>query len=353
MRRLLLILLLPPLLGGCAYLASVSGDVDRQLDQWVQQQEYGKALNALGYIKPQHPDYARLMKKRDTIARRAEQYARDTASQSAELVRQGQWQQALELSATALKHLPESSVLQHNHQRLLQQQAARLEELELELLQARAEGLLHLLPVYGDRANVDPYSWRAQHDLRQLREEAAEVSGELTRRGRLALEHKDMNSARRSLNLALRLSPGPETKQANKELLRRLAPPTPPTARVASKPGGEEETQELLQQYRQAYDSKNWVEAQRLLALLELQPTPPEELSQLRSELDAEVAEVVNHHTEQGIALYSRGKYEQALAAWRKAQQLDPANARVTTHIERAERVLDKLRALQEKRSGE
>ncbi|WP_127477597.1 hypothetical protein [Sulfurivermis fontis] len=353
MRRLLLILFLPPLLGGCAYLVSVSGDVDSQLDRWVQQQEYGKALNVLSYIKPQHPDYARLMKKRDTIARRAEQYARETASQSAELARQGHWQQALELSAAALKRLPESSVLQNSHQRLLQQQAARLEEIELELLQARAEGLLHLLPVYTRRVTVDPYSWRAQYDLRQLRKEAAEVSGELTRRGRQALEHKDMDSARRSLNLALRLSPGPETKQATKELLRRLAPPTPPTAKIADQPGGEEETQELLQQYRQAASQKNWLEAQRLLALLELQPTPPEELPQLRSELNAEVAEVVNRHTEQGILLYSRGKYEQALATWRQAQQLDPANERVAAHIERAERVLEKLRALQEKRSGE
>lgn len=353
MRRLLLILLLPPLLNGCAYLASISGDVDSQVDQWVQQQEYGKALNALGYITPQHPDYTRLMKKRDAVMHRAEQYARDTANQSAELARQGQWAQALELSTTALQHLPESSVLQSSHQRLLQQQATRLQELDLALLQARAEGLLHLLPVYGDRASVDPYSWRAQYDLRQLNKEAAEVSAELTRRGRLALEHKDMDSARRSLNLALRLSPGPETKQANKELLRRLAPAAPAAARAAGKSGTEEETQELLQQYRQAHGRKNWLEAQRLLALLELQSTPPQELAQLRSELNAEVAEVVNRHTEQGITLYSRGKYEQALAAWRKAQQLDPGNERVATHIERAERVLDKLRALQEKRSGE
>ncbi|MEW6646608.1 MAG: tetratricopeptide repeat protein [Pseudomonadota bacterium] len=350
MRRLLLIFMLPMLLHGCAYLASVSGDVDHQIEQWVQQQEYGKALSALSYIKPQHPDYARLMKKRDAVVRQAEQYARDTANQSAELARQGQWAQALELSTAALKRFPESSVLQHNHQRLLQQQAARLDEIDLELLQARAEGLLHLLPVYTSRATVDPYSWRARYDLRQLQEEAAEVSGELTRRGRLALERKDMVSARRSLNLALRLSPGPETRQANKELLRRLAPAVPATSGKASV---EDETQELLQQYRQAYDSKNWIEAQRLLALLELQPTPPQELPQLRSELNAEVAEVVNRHTEQGITLYSRGKYEQALAAWRKAQQLDPANERVATHIERAERVLEKLRALQEKRSGE
>lgn len=351
-RRLLPLLLLLSL-NGCAYLASVSGDLESQVNQWVQQQEYGKALAALGYVKAEHPDYAQLMKKREAIARRAEQYERETVTQTAELARQGQWEQALQRHAQALSRLPDSTALQTSQQRLLQKQAARLDELELELLLARAEGLLHLLPVYSTRASVAPQSWRHQYDLRSAREEADRISGELTRIGRTALEEKELDRARRSLTLALRLSPTPDTKQANQELLRRLAPPSPAASKPASKTSREEDTQDLLQRYRQAYGSKNWSEAQRLLALLELQPTPPDELPQLRSELNAEVAEEVNRHTEHGIALYSKGKYEQALAAWRKAKQLDPANERVAAHIERAERVLEKLRTLQEKRSSE
>lgn len=347
----LLTLLLLLTLNGCAYLASVSGDVDSHVERWVAEQEYGKALAALSHIKPEHPDYAALMKKRAAVAHRAGQYERETVNQSMELARQGQWEQALERTALALSRLPDSSVLQDSQRRLLQQQAARLEQLDLELLLARGEGLLRLLPVYGTRASVAPHTWSTQSDLRAAQAEAARIGAELTRLGRTALEHKELDKARRTLTLALRLHPAPETKHANQELLRRLGPPAP--AKAASKTAREDETQELLQRYRQAYADKNWGEAQRLLALLELQPTPPDEVAQLRSELNAEVAEAVNQHTERGIALYSRGKYEQALAAWRKAQQLDPANERVNAHAERAERVLEKLRTLQEKRSGE
>lgn len=353
MSRHLLLLLLLLSLNGCAYLASVSGDLDAQLDRWTAQQEYGKALAALDHVKPTRADYVVLMKKRDTILVKAEQYERETVNQATDLARRGQWQQALERYDQALSRLPDGKILQTGHAQLLRQQAARLDELELDLLIARGEGLLHLLPVYTDRANVDPRSWRAQRELRSAQESAERIAIELTQRGRTALEQRDLNLARRSLPLALRLHPNSETKQANQDLLRRLGPPATQTTKPAAKPSREDETRELLQRYRQAYGSKDWGEAQRLLALLELQPTPPDEITQLRSELNAEVAEAVNRHIEHGITLYSDGKYERALAVWQQALQLEPDNGRIRTHIERAERVLEKLRTLQEKRSGE
>lgn len=351
-RRLLLLFLLLSL-NGCAYLASVSGDLDAQLDRWIAQQEYGKALAALGHVKPTRADYVALMRKRDTILLKAEQYERETVSQATDLARRGQWQQALERYDQALSRLPDGKILQTGHAQLLRQQAARLDELELDLLIARGEGLLHLLPAYTNRANVDPRSWRAQRELGIAQEDAERIARELTRRGRIALEQRDLNQARRSLPLALRLHPDPETKQANQDLLRRLGPPAAQATKSATKPSREDETRELLQRYRQAYANKEWGEAQRLLALLELQPSPPEESAQLRSELNAEVAEAVNRHIEQGITLYSDGKYERALVVWQQALQLDSGNERARAHIERAERVLEKLRTLQEKRSGE
>lgn len=352
-RRLLPLFLLLLLLNGCAYLASVSGDLDAQLDRWVAQLEYGKALAALNHVKPTRADYAALMKKRDTILIKAEQYERETVGQAAELARRGQWEQALERYEQALARVPDGKIVQTGHAQLLRQQAARLDELELDLLIARGEGLLHLLPAYTNRANVDPRSWRAQRELRTAQEDAERIALELTRRGRAALEQRDLNQARRSLPLALRLHPSPETKQANQDLLRRLGPPAAQTTKPAAKPGREDDTRELLQRYRQAYGNKDWGEAQRLLALLELQPSPPDDIAQLRSELNAEVAEAVNRHIEQGIALYSDGKYERALAVWQQVLQLDPGNERARAHIERAERVLEKLRTLQEKHSGE
>lgn len=351
MRRHLLPLLLSLSLNGCAYLASISDDLDAQLERWVAQQEYGKALAALSHVRPQHADYAQLMRQRAAIQLKAEQYERDTVTQAAELARQGQWAEALERYDQALSRLPDGKILQTGQARLQQQQATRLDLLELDLLIARGEGLLRLLPVYSTRASVDPRSWRAQREWRVAREDAEHIANALIQHGRSALEHNDLGKARRSLPLALRLHPSPDTKLANQELLRRLGPPTPAKATV--KPGREDETRELLARYREAYGNKEWDEAQRLLALLELQPSPPEELPQLRSELNAEVAEAVNRLTEQGITLYSNGTYEQAHALWQRALQLDPGNERVKAHIARVERVLEKLRSLQEKRGGE
>lgn len=352
LRRLLPLFLLLSL-NGCAYLASVSSDLDARLDRWVAQQEYGKALAALRHIKPTHANYALLMKKRDAILIKSEQYERDTVAQATELARRGQWAQALERYEQALTRLPEGKTLRAGQAQLLKQQAARLDDVELDLLIARGEGVLQLLPIYTKRASMDPRSWQAQRELRAAQETAERIGLELTRRGRNALEQRDLNQARRSLPLALRLYPSPETKQANQDLLRRLGPPAPAGKPATARAGRDDETPDLLQRYRKAYGSKEWSEAQRLLALLELQASPPDELAQLRSELNAEVTEAVNKHIESGIAWYSDGKYEQALIVWQQAQQLDPGNERIRAHIERVERVLEKLRTLQEKRGAE
>lgn len=348
--RFLPLLLLLLMLNGCSLLATVSGNLDTQLDHWEAAQEYGKALAALEQVRPEHPDYAQLMKRRETIRLKAARYENDTIAQAAELARQGQWGEALARYDEAQARLPASTALREGRAGLEQQRTARLSALELELLLARGEGLAQLLPVQTARAAADPHSWRTQRELRQVQQDAERLGTELTRIGRAALERQEFETARRNLSLALRLHATPEAQQAHQEVQRRLAPPPARPAPTPAKPVREDEQRELLQRYRTAFKARNWDEAQRLLRQLEAQPTPPQETTVLRRQLDAEIGKEVERFTKQGIALYSNGNYEEALAAWRKAQQLDPDNERVRAHIERAERVLQKLQTLQEKR---
>lgn len=354
--RFLPLLLLLLMLNGCSLLATVSGDLNTQLDHWEAAQEYGKALAALEHVRPEHPDYAQLMKRREAIRLKATRYESDTIAQATALARQGQWGEALARYDEARARLPASTALREGRAALEQQRTARLSALETELLLARGEGLAQLLPVQTARAAADPRSWRTQRELRQVRQEAERLGAELTRIGSAALERQELETARRSLSLALRLHATPEAQQAHREVQRRLAPPSSPPAKPASapvKPVGEDEQRELLQRYRNAFKARNWDEARRLLAQLEGQPAPPPETAALRRQLDAEIGREVEQFTKQGITLYSNGNYEEALTAWRKAQQLDPDNERVRAHIERAERVLKKLQTLQEKRKAD
>ena len=76
MWRRLTLLLVALQLGGCAYIAAVSGHLEQQVDAWVAQQDYGEALAALSYVKPTDPDYKHLMAKRAASETMARRYAR-------------------------------------------------------------------------------------------------------------------------------------------------------------------------------------------------------------------------------------------------------------------------------------
>lgn len=349
LRRLLGIVLLTQL-AGCAYLASVSGNLEQHVDDWVAEQKYGLALDALSYVKPDAPDYRRLQAKRQAIELKAHTYEQNMVAKANRQAAEGKWEGALQTIETAQANLPDSEYLSNGKQKLLKLQTSRLDELDVDLLVARGDSLLRLLPVYANVAKVDSRNSRATQRLTTAKHEASEIAAELTRRGTLALDQKDLPLARRTLPLALKLDPTTATKQGNQRLLLLMGP-TP--AKDVSKRNRDDEVNELLQRYTQAVKERNWPEAQRLLALLELQPSPPPELPQLRSDLNDDVADAVHRYIEHGSVLYSRGKYEEALVVWRRAEVIDPDNERVRAHIARAERVLEKLHSLQEKQGAE
>ena len=246
----------------------------------------------------------------------------------------------------AQSRLPQSGTLRRGRAQLEQRQQAQLIELDLNLLVARGEGLQRQLPIYADIARTNPRDSEAQRELGTVRKQAKDIATELVQRGRAALAHGALTTARRTLPLALRLMPNADTRQANQELLRRLAPSGTQTAR-------DDNTKELLRSYRQALHNKDLVEAQRLLSLLELQPSAPSQLSALRSDLNDRIADAVHRYVDRGVALYGHGRYEDALAEWHKAQELDPENDVVNSHIARAERVLEKLQSLKEKQGAD
>lgn len=348
---LLLILMLP--LGGCAYIASVSDNFEQQLNEWVEQEEYGTALRALSYVKPDRPDYRRLMVRRETILRLSQLYEKRTVNRAEEHLREGRWAEALQLYEVGLDKLPESKALSDGYVHLQRLQAQRLAELETDLLIARGNSLLELLPVYARRTEVDPKNRDLHQQLSKARDEAASVSTELTRRGSMALERNDMATAQRTLPLALRLQPSSDTKRANQALLQQVTTQQPVSSKPATeKPSRDEGSTELLQQYRQAFSRNDLPEARRIVAILELQPKPPAELVQIRRELETAIAASVRQHLDRGVALYSHGEYEKALANWHAAKVLDPDNERVNAHIARVERVLSKLQTLQQKQSN-
>ena len=72
----------------------------------------------------------------------------------------------------------------------------------------------------------------------------------------------------------------------------------------------------------------------------------------LAVQLKVAIDDTIEEGMEASRRLYSQGRFEEALAGWRALLVLDPENEALKAHVARAERVLAKLRALNEKQPG-
>lgn len=104
--------------------------------------------------------------------------------------------------------------------------------------------------------------------------------------------------------------------------------------------------QSLLNAYGKALVNEQWLEARAALdKLLILRPQEPELLGQ-----DTHLKEIfkqqISAARQEGEKLYSAGKVEDALSAWASAQKLAPNDPQLRANIERAQRILDKVKSL-------
>jgi hypothetical protein len=341
------------LLAGCAQLSSLNLSLEEQINRWVLEQEYGKALSALDALDPHHPDYARLKEKARSIRTQASGYEKSTVRDTTQHAQKNEWHKALELSELAKSRLPQSTPLKEHHAKLLALQAQRLVALEQELLYANAESLVILLPVYRQLASTQTDATAANRQLQAFEAEAKEVSARLHEASQRALQQKKRTEAKQHKNLALRLE-----KAANIALKKQDKPQQTSKAKpskAANKSQIKVPAESLLQQYQHALKEKDWQQAQHLLSQLESKHKPPQAQSwqAIRQGLTQALTAEAQLLIEQGNRYYTQERYEQALVAWHQARELQPDNKHIDTYIARVKHVLDKLRTLQEKERNE
>ena len=106
--------------------------------------------------------------------------------------------------------------------------------------------------------------------------------------------------------------------------------------------------QQQLLDYDEALAQQQWFEAKAILAaMLKQRPGDKsliEEQQRLADQLDSEVERA----TAQGEVYYSEGNIEAALIAWQAVLPLAPNDAQLLANIERAQRILDKVKTLKQ-----
>lgn len=353
--RYLLLLLVLVLQAGCAVLTKYDS-VEPQVAKWIQSKQYGKALEVLSYVAPTDPDYAKAAEKRKEVEALAARYEQDIRRQTRADVKAGKWAKALDTYDDALNRLPKSALLKDGLAQLHQEQTEELERLELKRLLDHGEWLKKTLPTYKQIVRLDPRSRSAAQKLEDIQSQASRIADELALFGNKALANDRIGIADRTLNLAAKLSNHPAIEESLKKLRQQQAY----TNRQRDKKRARQKAaarnraklaSKHLNDYKTAFAKKDFISARsHLKALQEVDPDNPK-WKTLDRVLEQATAREVERLFDSGVSTYSRGNFEQAASLWRKALELDPEHRQAQESLDRAQRVLEKLEELKEKKT--
>ncbi len=370
------------------------------IDDLVAEEEYGEALELLNDMPETHPQYALLQKKRASVKRRAADYEKSVLQQMQTMIEKGEWSDALDAVNTGLDKLPSSAVLKQGREELLRKRAQRIDALERELLIAKGQWLIEDAPRREELARAASGNLISKWKLSRARSEVEETAEELYQCAQRATHDDQLDQARTCLSLAERLDPSDTMKAAIRELsqqitkreaemqreerekltrqaqeamdkgqLRRgekmvsqlvkIAPDDPEVRELerrmkSLKEGAHNKKilrdyEQLAKQAKEAMEKGDLHTAQKIVPkLAKIDPDNPE-VHQLQQRLDETVAETVNTMLVRGSRLYREEKIKEAKQVWEAVLELDPSNTQAREGVERAKRILKKLRVLEQK----
>jgi hypothetical protein len=378
---LLRIVLLALSLGACAPYFFGRADLKERLDLWLEEQAFGKAIDAASSVEPSHPDYTYARSLLPNIRRQAAEFEAQTLSQSRELGAKRQWRQALVLLDDALVKLGDSTPVRKARAELLAQRDRYIDQLRTRTLLAKAQWLRAKTPLDEQIAEIQPSERRAQREVRADHKAINETASQLLDCGRRALARDDFYIAEECLIYADALDSNPAVKQALVELEEkksRLTSIEPNRARwedqfqrlqkdlnarrqrlqqeLEAKRAQQDRKQQqavkkkkiraLMSTYEQAIAKGELVKATQQLQQITALDPKNKEVARIRPELDEAISAKVSQNLQKGREQYTGGEVQKALETWLAVQPLAPENHELAENIDRARRVLTKLREL-------
>jgi len=349
--KLIVLLVLVSLSSGCAYLGVRSSNPLAKVDALVKTQQYGYAREVIAKAPQSHPDYSQLLLLSEKIDQQAATYEKLMLTQGKKLEQAGQWYQAQKKYRQALKHLPESEKLQAAEQAVRLKKNERASELEIDLLIVQGEWLKQNLVIRDELAMISATNWFKESQRANLQKRSRKLAAELGRQGRLALERGALARADQILLFAMELHPSEAIEEAKNGLLKQQQA-------IADKQqqsiiqSRKFMRKKLVTSLQQAIADNQLSEASLFVTRLKLLGKLDEKEQQMEQQLGALVRKQVTEDMTQGVEFYGQGQYQQAISIWQRVLTLEADNEQASAHIERAERILEKLQRLREDKEG-
>lgn len=334
----ILVLVLTFILSGCASFAPYQIVSQKEIDQWVKNNQYGHALKALRNKVKLFP--TRTAKRNlEKIKIKAAHYDRKQADRILKLQSMKEWDKAITILHSSLQKYPDGKQLQRVYKIIRGKQEKQIMHLEAQLLLEKAEWLSETLKIYQNMLLIDPKNHLTKWHINNTQVEIQNIATKLHTLGRNALREKKYDLADICLSTANRLRPNKEHRHS----LALLELKSEKTSK---------EIKLLLDGMKQALENNNLKNGSKLLRRLANVDNYPPEIESLKQSLIKKINDEVGKILKSGSVLYKNGQIEQAKKIWATALKLDPKNEQIHDRISRAERALETLKELKKAESS-
>ncbi|MBL4762500.1 MAG: hypothetical protein JKY93_07370 [Gammaproteobacteria bacterium] len=343
MTKWLSIILLCVFLATACSLADKSGkSISRDVERFLNSNQYAKATRLINRVQRNHPDYRMLQIVKKQIAVKKKKYESAAFNKSQVLIKKGAWKAALSLLETARKNVGKSHVLNRAYKRAHKKQQRLTDILLRDHSFNRAKWLIEELQVMTDVVRINPWNFSFKLKLDGLEKQARTQAGQLHVLAKAALKQNELSVAKRALNYALTLRPNTKSYlKTNQRILYKMKYGVGSTERI----------RQLQNRYKTALKNRSLVIARSaLLSILGIDPGNKKAQRELRK-VNALIKVEVKQLLSRAAAAYSHGKFKQAVTIWQKAELLDPDNQEIKDHLERASRVLKNLKSIRKKQT--
>ena len=329
-------------LSGCSLIYSYSDNLPQRVDQWAADNKYSLALNTISYIKPTHKNYSSLQKKKNIIQDKMATYENMVINKSKKLSEQGEWIKAFNLIDEASPNLLDLANIKKHRATLLVQRNELIALYENNILYDQAKNLVDKMPLYEKINKTVSASERNQLDIAAFNNARYETSLRLAQHGEQQYKKALYDDALTTIDIALKLNPGKEIVSRLKNVRIRVKAELKLLEASRLK-----KIKTLLGKLSQGYSHLILKETKETITWLKKNKEQPN--LDLVNKLTKHFNAGVKQRFEAARSLYSKGKTQEALSIWLQLKELKPDNIKLQSHIERAEKILTKLKKLTNK----
>lgn len=326
---------------GCSLLYSYSDDLPNRINQWITEDKYNVALNTISYIKPDHKQYKLIQRKKNIILKQVIAYKRTTIEKSNLLADQGNWIMALELLDTAESNITNTSSIIKQRSKILNMRAKVITSYENDVLNGQANYLADKMPLY-KKINKTVYKDENNElDISKFDNLRQETSIKLRKRSEQQYKKGQYDNALTTIKHALKLKPDDDTVDNLSELKKRISKAT-----KRKKSSYLIKIKTLLNKLSQGYSHTLLKETKDTITWINKIKGNETIYLKFITKLKKHLATGMKQKFEAARKLYSEGKTQEALSIWSDLKEIDPEYPKLQSHIQRAEKVISKLKKL-------